>query len=150
MVNAVPARWQLFVDGASRNNPGEAGAGIYLRKNDQSIVKQGFYLGIKSNNQAEYLALLLGLHVAERHMNPGELLIISSDSQLLVKQILGEYSVKHPELKILMGLVQQKLQHLNYAIRHVLRNENAIADHYANMGIDKRLPVPQEFLFLIT
>jgi Ribonuclease HI len=53
--------FKLFVDGASRNNPGQAGVGIYLLKDGEPVEKQGLYVGVKTNNQAEYLALLLGL-----------------------------------------------------------------------------------------
>lgn len=144
-----PTRWQLYIDGASRNNPGPAGAGVYLTKNNVAVIKQGFFLGIKTNNQAEYLALLLGLHCAERHMQKGDFLVISSDSQLLVRQLTGEYTVKHPELKILFQLIRERLVTLDYAIRHVMRNDNKIADHLANVGIDKRLPIPHDFSYLI-
>ena len=53
--------WKLFIDGASRNNPGRSGAGVYLLKNEKPVYQEGFYLGIKTNNEAEYLALLLGV-----------------------------------------------------------------------------------------
>lgn len=142
-------RWHLFIDGASRNNPGPAGAGVYLMKNDHPVIKQGFYLGTKTNNQAEYLALLLGLYYAERHMSAGDFLVISSDSQLLVRQITGEYAVKHPDLKILYQLARARLSTIQFGIRHVFRHDNTIADQLANSGIDKKLPVPHDFIDLI-
>ena len=58
-----PSVWALFVDGASRNNPGPSGAGIYIEKDNILEIKEGYYLGIKTNNQAEYLALVLGLFI---------------------------------------------------------------------------------------
>src|SRR5689334_14417576 len=53
--------WQLFVDGASRNNPGDSGAGVVLAKNNKVVFHDGFFLGKKTNNQAEYLACIIGL-----------------------------------------------------------------------------------------
>jgi len=53
--------WQLYVDGAARGNPGPAGAGIFIKKGEEVVVKQGFFVGKKTNNQAEYFALILGL-----------------------------------------------------------------------------------------
>ena len=150
MIDSTPTRWHLYIDGASRNNPGPSGAGVYLLKDEVPVVKQGFYLGTKTNNQAEYCALLLGLYFAERHMKQGDFLVISSDSQLLVRQVLGEYTVKHPELQTLMILVRSSLVRMRYAIRHVLRNDNTFADHLANVGIDKKLPVPHELQHLTT
>lgn len=147
-VTVTGARWQLYVDGASRNNPGLSGAGIYLLKESVPVVKQGFFLEIKTNNQAEYLALLLGLFFAQRHMGPLDTLLINSDSELMVKQLKGHYSIKNAELRRLYDCVMERLQTLTYSIRHVLRKDNAVADKLANVGIDKRLPVPQEFLHL--
>src|ERR1700733_1037262 len=83
--------WKLFIDGAARNNPGPAGAGIYITKNDKPFKKLGFYLGVKTNNQAEYGALLLGLHALKATWDSRDHLDIISDSQLLVRQFKGEY-----------------------------------------------------------
>src|SRR5690349_12915959 len=82
--------WKLFIDGAARNNPGKAGAGIYILKNDQEVCKEGFYLGVKTNNQAEYAALLVGLYYIKQYIEPHDHLDIISDSQLLVRQFNGE------------------------------------------------------------
>ncbi len=137
-------RWKLFVDGASRNNPGPSGAGIYLMRDDEPVIKQGYYLGIKTNNQAEYCALLIGLHLAQRHCAPGDFLAIFCDSQLMVRQVEGSYRVSSPGIAPLHKSVMQALSHFSYEIRHVLRDDNAIADKLANLGIDKKLPVPHE------
>src|ERR1700736_5606512 len=71
-LSADVVKWQLFVDGAARNNPGPAGAGIYILKNGTPFIKQGFYLGSKTNNQAEYLALVLGLCQLRSVMKPAD------------------------------------------------------------------------------
>ena len=132
---------KVYIDGASRNNPGHSGAGVYLVKDETIIVQQGFYLGVKTNNQAEYLAFLLAI----QHMNKSDKLIIISDSQLLVRQISGIYSVKNPELKRMFDCAIGLLKGYNYQLQHVLREHNKIADRLANHGIDKRVPLPKEF-----
>src|SRR5436190_19558893 len=101
--------WSLFIDGAARNNPGPAAAGIYLLKNDILFLKDGYYLGIKTNNQAEYLALVFGLLIVEEHRQVDDQLRIVSDSQLLVRQLMGVYRVKHPHLQPLYALCKKRM-----------------------------------------
>ena len=138
--------WTLFVDGASRNNPGPSGAGIYLLKDAILVTKCGYYLGIKTNNEAEYLALLLGLCVVEEHIQIGDTIHIISDSQLLVRQLNGIYKVKQPHLKILHMASNKKMMKLGATISHVLRAENSEADSMANQGVDlKQLP-PKNYI----
>lgn len=141
--------WKLFVDGASRNNPGPAGAGLCIKKNEELFAQKGAFLGKKTNNQAEYLALLLGLFYVKKHINPEDLLLILSDSQLLVRQLQGAYRVKEPHLKPLFELAKLMLAHFNYDIAHVLREENTLADEQANKAIDKKTKVPDEFLAML-
>ena len=87
--------WQLYVDGASRNNPGPSGAGLCIFKDGEVAEKHGFYLGKRTNNQAEYLALLLGIFFLKKQISGGDFVEIVSDSQLLVRQLLGAYRVKN-------------------------------------------------------
>lgn len=141
--------WKLFIDGASRKNPGPSGAGFHLIKNDASFLKKGFYLGTKTNNQAEYAALLIGLFFLKNYFDLEDHLDIISDSELLVKQFKGEYRVKHPELKPLHLLAKKILDGVHYSIAHVLREHNTIADEMANKGIDEKIKLPQEFLTLL-
>src|SRR3990167_5443662 len=81
--------WRLFIDGASKNNPGPAGSGFVVFKNKEMICRHGFYLGTKTNNQAEYYALVLGIHFIKKYIQHNESLTIISDSQLLVRQMSG-------------------------------------------------------------
>ncbi len=136
----------LFIDGASRNNPGLAGAGIYLLKDSEVICREGFFLGTKTNNQAEYLALLLGLLLLQQYRKSGDTVRVVSDSELLVKQINGEYKVKNQQLKLLHNLAYHLIQKCNGHVMHVLRTENIEADRMANAGINKKIPVPQAFI----
>lgn len=138
--------WSLYIDGASRNNPGRAGAGIYIVKDGQSIVQQGYYLGIKTNNEAEYLALLLGLFAVKNLLFPDDKLTIISDSELLVRQMKHLYKVKRPQLKVFHSIACDMLHGINYSFMHVLREKNKVADMLANKGIDDGLLIPQDFL----
>jgi len=144
----MSAQWKLYIDGASRNNPGPSGAGVYLTKNDVPVIKQGFFLGIKTNNEAEYLALLLGLFFARQHMVPGDTLIVISDSQLLIRQLQGLYKITKPHLRALYDCAQTIMQAHHYTCEHVLREYNSIADKLANDGIDSKTRVPADFLSL--
>lgn len=141
--------WLLFVDGAARNNPGPAGAGIYLLKDNVPVRKEGFYLGIKTNNQAEYLALLLGIFILEQRVQADDVVRIVSDSELLVRQLAGAYRVKRPHLKPLHALAAQKIRDLNAEVLHVVRTENVEADKMANRGIDYKKAVPEDFIAML-
>jgi ribonuclease HI len=142
--NGARATWQLFVDGAARNNPGPAGAGICLCKNGVECTCDGYFLGTATNNEAEYQALVLGLILAQRQLIDGDKLEIFSDSELLVKQILGMYKVKKPELRAWHERAKKLLLSFSYSIRHVVREKNMRADELANRGIDKKNMVPEE------
>ena len=139
--------WKLYVDGASRNNPGLAGAGIYLIKNDEPVLKKSFFLGIKTNNQAEYLALLLGLFFLRNLIRSGNKIHIFSDSQLLVRQLQGKYKVKNPNLKILSQAVISFLTRYNFNVEHIERKKNIIADKLANRGINLKKDIPNKSFY---
>jgi ribonuclease HI len=144
-----PVMWRLFVDGASRKNPGPSGAGIYIEKDGIAEIKEGYYVGIKTNNQAEYLALIFGLFMLEDHINDDDTIHIISDSQLLVRQLIGEYKVKQPHLQPLHALSQARMHKLGAVITHVLRDENKQADKMANYGIDCKNIPPKKYILLL-
>lgn len=143
-----PSRWELYVDGAARNNPGPAGAGFYLLKNGVPVEEQGMFLGKKTNNQAEYLALLLGVYYAQRHMGPQDTLVIKADSELMVRQVQGIYKIKNQELGRIHAVIRAMLNALKFKIQHVPREQNKVADKLANAGIDKKIRVPHELLLV--
>jgi len=129
---------KLFTDGASRGNPGEAGAGIVLLDDrDLELAARSFYLGQCTNNVAEYQALLLGLKTA---LELGcRQLAIFMDSQLIVRQVQGRYKVKNAALKPLFSKVRTLLKDLDdWSITHVPRAQNKRADEMANKGIDEK------------
>jgi len=130
--------YALYTDGASRGNPGKAGAGIViLAPNGNIILQKGIYLGEKTNNEAEYLALLLGLKEAYRLGIKD--LFIYTDSQLIVNQMKGIYKLRAEHLKPLYEKVKQALSHFSYKILHINREKNKLADKLANLAIDQEL-----------
>lgn len=147
-------KWTLFIDGASRGNPGKAGIGIYITKNDSPVVQEGFYVGIKTNNQAEYLALVVGihflLHSLEHSSTSPENISIISDSLLLIKQVSGAFNVYDKRLKRLKNSALHLLDNLPVSFRHVLRVNNEHADALANKGIDKNTTLPQPIIKLLS
>lgn len=126
----------LFCDGASRGNPGHAGIGVVLIIDKKNKITLSEYIGVSTNNIAEYKALLQGLNEAKRHSITE--IDIFTDSELLTKQIKGDYKVKnsnlislHREVALLLGAFK------SYSINHIPREQNAEADSLANMGANK-------------
>jgi len=136
------AFWQVYIDGASRNNPGPSGAGICLKRNQEIVAEYGFYVGKKTNNQAEYFALLFGLMLVLPELQEEDKLEIVSDSELLVRQIKGIYKVKNPDLQKMHQVAKKMLEGSSYTIRHVLRSDNQDADRLANVAVDKKIAPP--------
>jgi ribonuclease HI len=142
-------QWKLYVDGASRNNPGPSGAGIYLLKDNTVIEKQGYFLGVKTNNEAEYLALILGMFFLRQFVTVADEVFVISDSQLLIRQLQGKYRVKTDTLKPFYAVAHTLITAVNPQLMHVLRAENSEADKLANLGIDKKRAIPAEFISLL-
>lgn len=134
-----PVRTRLFTDGAARGNPGPAGAGAVIISPDGHIVaKVGKFLGDSTNNVAEYMGLILGLKRAKA-MGIKELDVLA-DSELMVKQLSGEYAVKADHLKPLHLEAEALLKGFaDVTVRHIPREENAQADAMSNRAIDERL-----------
>jgi ribonuclease HI len=131
--------WSLYCDGASRGNPGQAGAGVVLLDGRGDIRGQyGEYLGQATNNVAEYQALLLGLKKA-RDLGVQKIQIFA-DSELLVRQLTGQYRVKAAHLLPLYNAAKHALQEFEiHDITHVPRELNHLADRLANAAIDQQL-----------
>ncbi len=124
------------VDGASRGNPGESGVGVAIFDKDSNLINEACdYLGVATNNIAEYKALILGIKLSMRYN--AKKTLFKSDSELMVKQIKGEYKVKNAQLKLLFAEVQDLFEKLpNWEIMHVPREENKDADLLANKGVE--------------
>ena len=128
-------QYVLYFDGCSKGNPGIAGAGSVIYKNEEEIYSESTFVGDnETNNVAEYTGLIIGLGYAVN--NKIQKLIVRGDSKLVIKQMNGEYQVKSLNIK----------EHYDRAIRlareipsltfqHVYRYDNKRADELANMGI---------------
>ena len=125
-------------DGGSRGNPGPAGVGVVLRTADgTSLLTLGRFIGHATSNVAEYRALILGLQEA-RKLGIRKV-AIRGDSELIIKQMRGEYRVKHPALRDLYEEAQYLYHQFDEArIDHNLRHKNETADHLVNLAIDRR------------
>ncbi|HKR62898.1 MAG TPA: ribonuclease HI family protein, partial [Thermoanaerobaculia bacterium] len=124
-----------FIDGAARGNPGPAGYGVYMTTDSGDIIEVHGYLGRTTNNVAEYAGLLEALEVA-RDEGATEVEIVS-DSELLVKQMLGVYRVKHPNLVPMHQQAKTMVRNFRrFSIRHTLRAGNKEADRLANRAVD--------------
>ncbi|MEK7613277.1 MAG: ribonuclease HI family protein [Patescibacteria group bacterium] len=131
----------IYTDGGSRGNPGPSGAGAVVYEGEKEIGTVSKFLGIQTNNFAEYEALILALkcaHRAVKNLDEHEVLI-RMDSELIVKQMKGEYRVKAPVLK--EKYMEIKAYIARHALRvhfeHVRREYNTRADELANHAMDK-------------
>ena len=131
-------RLVIYADGGSRGNPGDAGIGIAIfAAKAELVAKISRYIGTQTNNVAEYYALIRGLEEAIT-LGAGWVDIFM-DSELVVKQIKGEYQVKSEGLKPLYEIAMAYLGRLNgYTINHIGRNGNKLADKLANDGMDSK------------
>ncbi len=138
---------KAYVDGASRNNPGEAGYGAIITIGKKQIKLSGF-LGKTTNNAAEYLSLISALEFAVE--SEIEKLMVYSDSELVVKQLKGEYKTRNPLLKKLHAAAGELIDSLKeFRINHIPRSENKRADKLANKAIDeKRTSLLKDYLEL--
>lgn len=124
------------IDGGARGNPGPAGYGVHIARDDGAIVELKESLGTTTNNVAEYRGLLAALAWAAQHGI--ERLHVRSDSQLLVKQMLGEYRVKHPGLQPLYEEARSLVRQIGrVTFEHVRREFNTDADRLANQAMDE-------------
>ena len=129
----------IYIDGASRGNPGRAGAGVWITDGEgRKISEVSRYLGHKTNNQAEYWAFLLALGEAKRLKS--EHIQIFTDSELVERQIKGVYRVKDSGLKVLHDRVLGDLKAFSsFEIQSIPREENKEADRLANQAIERRM-----------
>ncbi len=124
---------KIFSDGAAKGNPGPASIGATLIENNQEIATVSEYIGIATNNVAEYKALEAALKKAIElgYQNVD----IHADSELMIKQLKGEYKVKNEDLKIIHIKIKNLLSKFdNYTLNHVPREKNNRADALANLA----------------
>jgi ribonuclease HI len=129
--------YRANIDGGSRGNPGPASYGVAIRDpRGQVVAKLKKYIGRTTNNVAEYYGLIAALDYAQQHGIRA--LRVESDSELLVRQMLGQYKVKSPELRPLFERARKMAQTFDsFKIEHVYREQNAEADALANEAMDE-------------
>ena len=126
----------IHIDGASRGNPGEAGIGVVIKDGQDNIIKRyNEYIGIKTNNEAEYMALKKGLELALHYCRKH--ITILSDSELIIRQRKKQYKTKKKHLKSLAKEVET-LENMFEIVEYqnVSREQNREADKLANKAID--------------
>ena len=135
-----PDRVVVHVDGGARGNPGPAGIGIVVTDDSgRELARANDFIGVATNNVAEYRALLLGLAQASQ-LGAREVEVVN-DSQLVARQITGEYKVKKADLKPLHAQSLAALRGFErWTVRSVPREQNELADGLVNEAIDAGAP----------
>lgn len=141
VVTEFPAHVKVFCDGGSRGNPGPAAAGVVITtREDEVIGEYNQYLGVRTNNYAEYSAVILGLS----QLKDSKELVRADfylDSELVTRQLNGQYKVKHVDMKPLYTQVQELLSEVSVEVSfaHVRRAFNTLADAQVNICLDTHL-----------
>lgn len=131
-------RLKVFTDGGARGNPGIAGYGVYIEDEDKNtIFTEGKFLGIKTNNEAEYMGLIGALDWIDKNAADSEI-EINSDSQLLVRQMKGIYKVKADHLKKLWAVAKNLSDGKKIEFKEIRRELNFKADALANEAMDRK------------
>lgn len=133
--------WQIFTDGGSRGNPGQAACAFSVQSGGVELFHQSRFLGVMTNNEAEYWGMIDSVEFVLNQINqpnPPSNLIWQLDSKLVVEQILGNWKIKEARLKPMVEKVQDLLSQLpsDFAMRHVYREQNARADQLVNECLD--------------
>ncbi len=133
----------IYTDGGARGNPGPSGAGVVVFNQDQIIFQQSQYLGTKTNNEAEYTALINALNwlLAQKEILDITKVNFFLDSQLIVRQVQGLYKVKAPHLKEYYQKVQDLIQLIDLPLQFqdIPREQNTVADKLANEAMDRKI-----------
>lgn len=132
----MPKNYILYIDGASRGNPGPAGIGVVILDDKKKKIREMYkYIGLTTNNVAEYSALIHGLEETARL--EADKVTVKMDSEFVVKQLSGEYRVKDPAIRTLFEKSLSILKNFkNFEIKHIDREKNREADKLANKAIN--------------
>jgi len=135
----------IYTDGGSRKNPGEAASGVYITdKEGNPLAGFGKRLGVQTNNYAEYMAVILALEWVIAHRDTfSETLTIAfcMDSLLVCSQVKGLWKVKSEAIGNLLGILREKQLQANAVVTytHIRREKNKEADRYVNLALDNKL-----------
>ena len=134
----MAGRLTLYIDGAAKGNPGHAGIGVIICQEGEVIKNISTYIGTTTNNIAEYTALIYGLQ--EALIMKAETLTIYTDSQLLFRQLNGQYKVRNSNITNLFRQIQHLLSGLpRVSIEHIPRQQNRGADKLATKAVQQAL-----------
>ncbi len=127
-----------YFDGCSKNNPGEAGAGAYIVDyTENKVIWKGYkYLGIMTNNEAEYQSVILLLTMAKQFNISS--IEVRGDSSLVVNQMNGVWKVKEPRMKALKAEAQSIMTDMKVTFKWVPREENSNADKLSNYAVERK------------
>ena len=126
-----------FVDGGSLGNPGPSGIGVVIEGCERGTIRIAKWIGHQDNNVAEYVALLEALQCALSL--EAKALHVYSDSEVMVRQMRGEYNCRSPRLYSLNWICRKLARSFNFSISHVRREHNSEANGLANSAVSKRL-----------
>lgn len=128
----------IYCDGGSRGNPGPAAASFVVTKNDEVVYKEGLYLGIQTNNFAEYNAVLAAIKWVVKNFSDEEI-IINLDSQLVERQLNGQYKIKNEVLMKYALEIKNLIKNNNLKIKFIwnYRTGNKLADKLVNETLDE-------------
>jgi ribonuclease HI len=128
---------EVNIDGASRGNPGLSAIGIIVRENETILIEHAEFLGIRTNNQAEYEALRRALEIC---IKLDKEITILSDSELLIRQRNLKYRIRNQQLKLIsreISILEKNFEKIQY--KHIPREKNNKADRLANKALDEYL-----------
>jgi ribonuclease HI len=126
-----------YVDGGSLGNPGPSGIGVVIEGSEGGTIRIARWIGRQDNNVAEYVALLEALQCAQTLKATA--LHVYSDSQVMVRQMQGEYACRSPRLYSLHWICRKLARSLKFSITHVPRERNAEANHLANSAVREKI-----------
>ena len=129
----------VFCDGGARGNPGPAASGFAVVEGDNIIYKESKYLGETTNNVAEYKAVIMALDWLHKEKFSAGKIVFNLDSQLITKQLMGEFKIKSERLKPLVTIAKDLEKKIDQRIEYVWnpRSQNEIADTLVNDELDK-------------
>ncbi len=125
----------IYTDGASRGNPGQASYGFVIFEGSKKIHEEGKYLGIKTNNFAEYTAVVRALEYVKSKHKGAEINFLM-DSKLVCEQLSGRYKIKSPNLIPLVREIKELSNEMKITYKHIPRSKNFLADMMANLALD--------------
>ncbi|HOA87662.1 MAG: reverse transcriptase-like protein [Microbacteriaceae bacterium] len=138
-VPSGPAKLIVEADGGSRGNPGvAAGGAVVIDPSTGSVIAEiGVFVGVATNNVAEYRGMIAGIEAASE-LAPGAALHVRMDSKLVVEQMSGRWKIKHPDMQVLARQAKALIAGRHVTFEWVARAENALADAAANESMDRR------------